>query len=56
MWHDLARWAGLTNPSGAWYLFWSGIGSDVSKLTLLAGLFHVARSHRHAHKHPEEKS
>lgn len=26
MWHEFARICGLTDASGSWYLFWSGIG------------------------------
>ena len=28
---------GLDDASGAWYLFWSGIGSDLGELTLITG-------------------
>lgn len=28
----LAHVAGLDDPTGAWYLFWSGIGSDLSRI------------------------
>lgn len=30
---------GLGNASGAWYLFWSGIGSDLGYLGIFTSLF-----------------
>lgn len=30
--HELARILGLTDASGSWYLFWSGIFGDVTIL------------------------
>lgn len=51
---------GLDNASGPWYLFWSGIGSDISELAIVGGLIAFWRKHtchvgrcwrfaRHAH-------
>lgn len=36
---------GLDNAAGPWYLFWSGIGSDLSEITLVAGLYAIYRRH-----------
>lgn len=36
----IARGLGLTDPSGPWYLFWSGIGSDIGELTIVAAVLH----------------
>jgi len=46
--HDVAVVCGLTNPGGSWYLFWSGIGSDASKLAIVAGIIQHTR-HRRVH-------
>jgi hypothetical protein len=40
--HALLHYAGLTNASGAWYLFWSGIFGDA---TIFAGVTVLARKH-----------
>lgn len=45
MLHGLAIWFGLTNGSGHAYLFWSGLGSDVSEVMLFAGLAGLYRKH-----------
>lgn len=43
--HDIARWMGLTDGTGSWYLFWSGFAANITDLTLLGGayLFYVHR-------------
>lgn len=38
MLHEIARIMGLTNPSGSWYAFWSGIEGDLTQLALLGTL------------------
>lgn len=45
MWHDIARFFGLTNASGSYYLWWSGIEGDLSQLAILGslGLFYQHR-------------
>lgn len=43
---DVLRWAGLTNPSGPWYAFWSGIGSDLAYLSI----FSLAWRHVNCHE------
>lgn len=45
---------GIDNPSGRWYAFWSGAGSDLSYLGVFAVLFrkhncHVNRCWRLGH-------
>lgn len=36
---------GLDDPSGRWYLFWSGVGSDITEFAVLGGLFGLLRKH-----------
>lgn len=36
---SLFRWAGLSDPSSAWYLFWSGIGGDLTILGAVAQFY-----------------
>ena len=44
---------GLDNGSGAWYLFWSGIGSDIGELAIIGGLIGVIRKYNcHVHRCP----
>lgn len=43
--NGLGHVLGLDNPSGAWYLFWSGPGSDISELALLGGIIGLLRKH-----------
>ena len=31
----IATWLGLTNASGSWYLFWSGVEGDLTQLAIL---------------------
>jgi hypothetical protein len=44
LWHWLLHVAGITNLSGHWYGFWSGIGSDLGELAIVGGLATVVRS------------
>jgi hypothetical protein len=41
----LAHYLGLNDPSGPIYLFWSGFGSDLGEVTLVAALVGLFRSH-----------
>lgn len=43
MW--LAHFFGLDNASGPAYLFWSGVGSDITELAVLGGLVSLYRKH-----------
>jgi hypothetical protein len=43
--HTLAHIFGLTSASGPWYLFWSGIGSDISEIALFGALLGLLRKH-----------
>jgi len=36
---------GLDDPSGGWYLFYSGIGSFLPSLAILGGFINLARRH-----------
>jgi hypothetical protein len=36
---------GVDDAAGRWYLFWSGIGADVSELAIVGGLFSLYRKH-----------
>lgn len=37
--------AGLGDAGGSWYLFWSGIGSDLTELAFLGALIGAWRRH-----------
>ncbi len=41
----LAHILGLDNGSGYWYLFWSGIGSDITEFAVIGALFGMLRKH-----------
>ena len=41
---------GLDNIDGAWYAFWSGIGSDIQEVALLGGVAALLR-HWNCHVH-----
>ncbi len=36
---------GLDDASGAWYLFWSGVGADITELAIIGGLISIYRRH-----------
>ncbi|WP_040829587.1 hypothetical protein [Nocardia jiangxiensis] len=41
---------GLDNPSGYWYLFWSGLGSDITEFAVIGALLGVLRKYNcHIH-------
>lgn len=42
--HWLAHWLGLDDGSGTPYLFWSGVGSDISELGILGALLAHVRA------------
>jgi len=42
----LARMLGLDDPSGPWYLWWSGLGSDLGELTIIAVIYHHLNCHQ----------
>lgn len=57
----LGYWLGLTDPSGGPYLFWSGLGADLTEFAIIGGLINLARKHNcHVHgcirvgRHPVE--
>lgn len=41
----LAHFFGLDNGSGPQYLFWSGIGSDITEVAILGGMIQLYRRH-----------
>ena len=41
LWHVL----GLDNASGRWYLWWSGFGSDLGELTIVAVILRHINCH-----------
>lgn len=43
MWHELARICGLTDASGSYYLFWSGIGGGPTVIALPIVAYEYAR-------------
>ena len=45
MWHWLAHFFGTDNGSGGHYLFWSGIGSDISEVMIFGAV--LGTYHRH---------
>lgn len=45
MWSTISHWLGLDNASGHWYLFWSGVGSDISELAIVGALVGAYRQH-----------
>lgn len=54
MTHWLLSVAGLTSPSSGWYLFWSGIGADWTRLLMLGGLTQVIRQKAKHHTEMKE--
>ena len=42
----LFRMLGLDDPGSSWYLFWSGLGSDLGELAIVATLFHHLNCHQ----------
>jgi N-acetylmuramoyl-L-alanine amidase len=45
MWHSLLHFLGLDSASGAAYLAWSGVLSDIGELVLIGGLYAFVRRH-----------
>lgn len=41
----LMHWLGLDNPSGAPYLFWSGIGANLSASAIVLGVLRALHVH-----------
>ena len=62
LWWWIEVHTGTVNESGPFYGFWSGFGSDLGEVTLLAAAYGLYRAHNcHAHRcpwigrHPYEK-
>lgn len=45
IWHWLLHYTGSDNVSGPWYGFWSGFGSDLGEVTIVAALYGVYKKH-----------
>lgn len=43
--HLLLRILGVDDPSGPWYGFWSGFGSDLGEFALVATVWHHLNCH-----------
>ena len=48
IWQWLLHYTGINDTSGPWYGFWSGFGSDIAEITLVAGVIAFFR-HRNCH-------
>ncbi|MDP9091933.1 MAG: hypothetical protein M3N95_03085 [Actinomycetota bacterium] len=49
--HTVIHILGLDNPSGYWYLWWSGVGANLQELALFGVVITVYRRHKcHAHR------
>lgn len=48
IWHWFLHFTGADNVSGPWYGFWSGFGSDIGEVTLIAAVLGAAR-HKNCH-------
>jgi heme exporter protein D len=48
--HWLLFHAGLLDPGSPWYLFYSGIGADWTRLLLLGGIVHSVRARTRHHR------
>jgi hypothetical protein len=48
-WQEIAHWlwihTGTGNEPGSYYGFWSGFGSDIGEVTIIAGMLTVYRKH-----------
>lgn len=50
--HSLIHLLGLDSASGAWYLFWSGLGSDLGELALVGAIMRgVFKLHHQKERH-----
>lgn len=45
MWVTLGHFFGLDNGSGPNYLFWSGVGSDITEVAIIGALVTMYRRH-----------
>jgi hypothetical protein len=43
--HWILHVLGVDNVSGPWYGFWSGFGSDLGEVTIIAGLLAIYKRH-----------
>lgn len=52
--HWLYYYGGLASPSYAWYLFWSGIGADWTRLLAVGSLLGLLRQRAKHHAEMKE--
>lgn len=52
--YHIAEFLGLTDINGAWYAFWSGIGSDIGEFALIGVIFRVAGKAKKQHSRHHE--
>ena len=45
MWNLIQHWTGIDNTGGRIYAWWSGFGSDIGELTIVAAIIGAARAH-----------
>ncbi len=45
VWWWLLHLAGIDNPAGPWYAFWSGLGGDITEFAIVGGLASVYWRH-----------
>lgn len=48
--HALYVLGGLSSANSPFYLFWSGVGSDLARLALLGGVLRLIERSAHHHK------
>lgn len=49
--HWLVHVIGLDNPTGYWYLWWSGVGANLPELAVFGLIYSMYRKHKcHAHR------
>jgi hypothetical protein len=54
--HWLLAYAGLTSPNSPWYLFWSGIGADWTRLLAIGGLLKFSQTLKRHHSERVEQT
>lgn len=47
MWHWLAHHFGTDNGSGGYYLFWSGVGSDLLYISVIGWAWKMLNCHQY---------
>lgn len=52
--YHIGMFLGLTDISGSWYAFWSGVGSDIAEFALVGAIFRTAYKVRQQHSRHHE--